>query len=340
MAEARQIEVIAEAWDTHESDVGDFPSGWAEWNGDFRDSVRRFMKGDACVESFIQAVNGDYQRFQNHGGPQKSVNFITAHDGFTLMDLVSYNVKNNAALWPFGPSDGGNDDNLSWDSGGDHALRRARLRNMLTVQFLSRGVPMTLGGDEFARTQNGNNNPYKIDSIGMWLNFDMIATASPTSIPTGGSGAYHDNYGRDLNPTGRNGLFLFTRFLLQLRKAHPCLRQARFGDLVMDGGGDVTYWFKNENGVSDCDSGARCLHWRINGGEIGDNDILLFVNMWQEGVLFAVPKPHSARRWTRIIDTAPWAEALGNFWEAGKADMVDSNYWVNPQSVVVLLEVL
>jgi glycogen operon protein len=340
MAEARQIEVIAEAWDTHESDVGDFPSGWAEWNGDFRDSVRRFMKGDACVESFIQAVNGDYQRFQNHGGPQKSVNFITAHDGFTLMDLVSYNVKNNAALWPFGPSDGGNDDNLSWDSGGDHALRRARLRNMLTVQFLSRGVPMTLGGDEFARTQNGNNNPYKIDSIGMWLNFDMIATASPTSIPTGGSGAYHDNYGRDLNPTGRNGLFLFTRFLLQLRKAHPCLRQARFGDLVMDGGGDVTYWFKNENGVSDCDSGARCLHWRINGGEIGDNDILLFVNMWQEGVLFAVPKPHSARRWTRIIDTAPWAEALGNFWEVGKADMVDSNYWVNPQSVVVLLEVL
>jgi glycogen operon protein len=160
MAEA-QIEVIAEAWDTHESDVGDFPSGWAEWNGDFRDSIRKFMKGDACLEPFIQAVNGDYQRFMNHGGPQKSVNFITAHDGFTLMDLVSYNSKNNDAIWPFGPSDGGTDDNLSWNSGGDHALRRTRLRNMLTVQFLSRGVPMTLGGDEFARTQNGNNNPYR-----------------------------------------------------------------------------------------------------------------------------------------------------------------------------------
>jgi glycogen operon protein len=254
------------------------------------------------------------------------------------MDLVSYDNKNNDAIWPFGPSDGGSDDNLSWDSGGDHPLRRTRLRNMLTVQFLSRGVPMTLGGDEFARTQNGNNNPYKIDSIGMWLNFDMIATTSPTSIPTGGSGAYHDNYGRDRNPTGKNGLFLFTRFLLQLRKAHPSLRQARFADLVLDGGGDVTYWFKNENGASNCDSDARCLSWRINGSEIGDDDILLFVNMLQEGVLFTVPNPHSGRRWVRLIDTAPWAEAIGNFWVVRDAVIVESNYWVNPHSVVVLLE--
>jgi len=338
MAEAQNVEVIAEAWDTRESHVGDFPNGWAEWNGDFRDSIRKFMKGDACVDAFVRAVNGDYERFQDQGGPQKSVNFITAHDGFTLMDLASYNIKNNGAIWPFGPSDGGNDDNLSWDSGGDHALRRARLRNMLAVQFLSRGVPMTLGGDEFARTQNGNNNPYKIDSVGIWLNFDMIATSSPTSVPTGGSGAYHDNYGRDLNPTGKNGLFLFTRFLLQLRKAHPCLRQARFADLVLDAGGDVTYWFKREDGVSNLDPDARCLHWRINGRGIGDDDFLLCVNMWQQGVLFALPPPRSGRRWVRIIDTAPWAEAFGNFWEAGNADVVESNYWVNPHSVVVLLD--
>jgi glycogen operon protein len=124
------------------------------------------------------------------------------------MDLVSYNSKNNHVIWPFGPSDRGTDTNHSWDSRGDHNL--------------------------FARTQNGNNSPYKIDSIGIWQNFGMIGTPSPTAIPTGGSGAYHDNYGTDSSPTGKNGLFLFIKFLLQLRKLHPCLRQARFGDLVMD----------------------------------------------------------------------------------------------------------
>jgi glycogen operon protein len=296
------------------------------------------MKGDAQVGAFVQSVNGDYQRFQDQGGPQKSVNFITAHDGFTLMDLVSYNIKNNGAFWPFGPSDGGSDDNLSWDSGGDHALRRARLRGMLAVQFMSRGVPMTLGGDEFGRTQNGNNNPYKLDSIAMWLNFDMIATPAPNSVPTGGSGVYHDNYGRDLNPTGKNGLFLFTRFLVQLRKAHPCLRQARFADLVLDQGDDVTYWFKSEDGVSDLQPDARCLHWRINGRAIGDEDLLLCVNMWEQGVRFAIPAPSQGRRWVRLVDTAPWAEVFGNFWDSSRADTVESNYWVNPHSVVILLE--
>ena len=340
MAEAQHIEVIAEAWDTGSYQVGDFPKGWAEWNGEYRDAVRRFMKGDACVEAFVRVVNGDFQRFQDQGGPQKAVNFITAHDGFTLMDLVSYNAKNNGVLWPFGPSDGGNDSNDSWDSNGDHALRRARLRNMLTVQFMSRGVPMTLGGDEFARTQNGNNNPYKIDSIGVWQNFDMIATSAPTSVPTGGSGAYHDNYGKDLNPTGKNGLFLFTSFLLHLRKAHPSLRQARFGDLALDQGDDVTYWFKSEDGLSDFDKDDRCLHWRIDGSAIGDVDFLLCINMGTQVVEFAVPSPRSGRRWRRVIDTSPWAETFGNFWATGNDDVIEGSYWVNPRSISVMVETL
>ena len=188
------------------------------------------------------------------------------------------------------------------------------------------------------RTQNGNNNPYKIDSIGVWQNFDMIATSAPTAVPTGGSGVYHDNYGKDLNPTGKNGLFLFTRFLLHLRKAHPCLRQARFGDLALDQGNDVTYWFKSEDGISDFEADARCLHWRIDGSAIGDNDFLLFVNMRHQGVMFAVPPPRPGRRWLRLIDTAPWAESFGNFWAVDKADVIESTYWVNPYSVVVLIE--
>jgi isoamylase len=338
LAAAKHMEVIAEAWDTSSYHVGDFPKGWAEWNGEYRDAVRRFMRGDTGVGAFVNAVNGDFHRFHDQGGPQKSVNFITAHDGFTLMDLVSYDAKNNGVLWPFGPSDGGNDTNDSWDSDGDHALRRARLRAMLTVQFMSRGVPMTLGGDEFARTQNGNNNPYKIDSIGVWQNFDMIATSAPTAVPTGGSGAYHDNYGKDVSPTGKNGLFLFTRFLLQLRKAHPCLRHARFGDLALDQGNDVTYWFKSEDGVSDLRKDARCLHWRIDGSAIGDQDFLLCVNCGVDKVLFAVPPPRSGRRWRRLIDTAPWAETVGNFWFADRADLMEGNYLVNPYSVVVLIE--
>ena len=145
LAESRELEIIAEAWDTGSSNVGDFPRGWAEWNGEYRDAVRKFMKGEPCVERFVRAVNGNFERFNDQGGPQKSVNFITAHDGFTLLDLVSYNTKNNDVVWPFGPSDGGNDTNDSWNSEGSHELRRARLRNMLTVQFLSRGIPMTRG---------------------------------------------------------------------------------------------------------------------------------------------------------------------------------------------------
>jgi glycogen operon protein len=210
---------------------------------------------------------------------------------------------------------------------------------MLTVQFFSRGVPMTLGGDEFARTQNGNNNPYKIDSIGVWQNFDMIATSAPTAAATLGSRAYHDNYGDDSNPTGKNGLFLFTKFLLDMRKAHPCLRQDRFGDFHLDKGDDVTYWFKGADGFSDLNWDDRCVHWRVDGSAIGDLDFLLCVNMWHDHVVFTIPQPYPGRRWLRVIDTAPWAEAQGNFWARNNASVIDSNYRVHPQSIAVFYEV-
>lgn len=339
-AEKEGIEVIAEAWDIAGYHVGDFPKGWAEWNGEFRDEIRRFLKGDGNAPGFAASVNGDYARFHDQGGPHKSVNFITAHDGFTLMDLVSYNGKNNGVSWPFGPSDGGADNNLSWDSGGSQALRRQRLRNFLTVQYFSRGVPMTLGGDEFGRTQNGNNNPYKIDSIGIWQNYDMIASAAPTTVPTGGSGTYHDNYGRDGNPTGRNGLFLFTRFLLSKRREHASLRQDTFADFTMDGGGDVTHWFTREDGRTFLTQGDRKLQWRIDGSAIGDSDFILCVNMNPQGAFFFLPQAHAGRRWLRIIDTAKWAEASGNFWPISRAEAIEGAYWAQPWSVVVLQETL
>lgn len=338
MAGKEGIEVIAEAWDIGGYHVGDFPKGWAEWNGEYRDEIRRFLKGDGNAPGFAAAVNGDYARFHDQGGPHKSVNFITAHDGFTLMDLVSYNNKNNEVLWPFGPSDGGADNNQSWDSGGSQALRRQRLRNFLAIQYFSRGVPMTLGGDEFGRTQNGNNNPYKIDSIGIWQNYDMIATSSPNAVSTGGSGAYHDNYGRDGHASGRNGLFAFTRFLIGLRRKHPSLRQDKFADLALDSGKDVTYWFKRPDGVSDVRDGDRALHWRIDGSAIGGDDFLIGLNLGPGQVEFALPPPRGGRLWRRIADTAAWAEGVGNFWAPGAQEAMGAPYRVHPYSLVIFQE--
>jgi glycogen operon protein len=303
-----------------------------------RVSRRGPAKGDGNAFAFADSVNGDYHRFADQGGPHKSVNFITAHDGFTLMDLVSYNGRNNDQPWPFGPSDGGADTNLSWDSGGDRVLRRQRLRNFLAVLFFSRGIPMILSGDEFARTQNGNNNPYKLDSIGMWNNYEMIASASPTAVPTEGSGVYHDNYGTEDNPDGRNGLFLFLRYLIHVRKAHGSLRVDRFGDLRMDAGRDVTFWFRTEDGEGVLYDGARSIEWRIDGSGVGDDDFLLCVNMNHEAVEFALPAPHERRQWMRVIDTASWAEPHGNCWPIDRAEAIGAGYRVHPYAIAVFQE--
>lgn len=332
------LKIIAEAWDLGGYHVGDFPKGWAEWNGIYRDSVRRFLKGDGNSLAFINSLNGDYALFQDQGGPHKSVNFLTAHDGFTLMDLVSYNGKNNNSLWPFGPSDGGSDDNLSWDSNGSQALRRQRLRNFFVVHFFSRGVPMTCAGDEFGRTQNGNNNPYKLDSIGIWQNYAMIATPAPNAVFTGGSGVYHDNYGRDAGVTGKNGLFLFVQYIIGLRKSHSCLRTDKFGDLELDKGGDVTFLFKAPDGVSNLKDGENLIHWHIDGSGIGDSDFLILINMHSENAEFLLPPASNGKKWLRLVDTAEWAEVNGNFWPIDSANSIEKTYGVHAQSLVVLIE--
>src|SRR5690606_2947485 len=154
LAERLGIEVVAEAWDTAASTVGDFPSGWAEWNGRFRDVLRRFCRGDlGLVHDFAEVVNGDYANFADQGGPHKSINFVVAYDGFMLLDLMVYSQKHILQAWLFGPSDGDTDDNLSCDSAGLHSLRRKRLRNFHVLQMFARSVPMIGGGDEYGRPQ-------------------------------------------------------------------------------------------------------------------------------------------------------------------------------------------
>ena len=338
LAEERRFTVIAEAWDTQFDggyQVGNFPPGWAEWNGRYRDAVRRFSKGDPYqLQSFMSVINGDYAAFADQGGPQKSVNFVTAHDGFTLLDLVSYNHKNNGELWPFGPSDGGADQNDSWDSGGDKSLRRQRLRNFVALLLLSRGVPMLRGGDEFGQTQNGNNNPYKLDSVATWLNYAMIGAGAPTRVPTEGGGAYHDNYGAPDPAPSKNGLFSFTRFLLGLRAAHASLRQDRYADAVIDGGSDVTYLFKKEDGRSDLAGYERALSLCINGREVGDVDFLVFINMHDSEVGFRFP---DAVGWLRLVDTASWAESNANVWVPAAASRFETGgeYRLHPFTLAV-----
>ena len=338
LGEKYDAEIIAEAWDIWGYEVGNFPSGWGEWNGRYRDAVRRFLKGDGNTMSFVCQVNGDYENFNDQGGPQRSINFLVAHDGFTLMDLVSYNQKNNGNPWPFGPSDGGNDNNDSWDSDGNTSLRRQRLRNFWTILFLSRGVPMVVWGDEFGRTQNGNNNPYNIDSVATWNNYQMIATNAPTAIPTENGGVYHDNFGTGTNTDGHNPLFQFVRYVAQLRQNHIALRQHQYADFEMDSGNDVTYQFKKVDGYSNLEQGDRCIWLRIDGSEVEDHDFLLLINMYSEPVSFSIPMEDN-QQWRLLIDTAAWAETNCNYWSVEGAKVISNNYQVNPFSIVVLEEI-
>lgn len=333
-AEEQHIEVIAEAWDLWGYEVGNFPQGWAEWNGRYRDAVRRFAKGDGNAIEFLDVVNGDHAHFADNGGPQKTINFIDAHDGFNMADLVSYQEKNNDQPYPFGPSDGGSDDNLSWDCGGSQELRRQRIRNFLTILYLSRGVPMFVAGDEFGRTQNGNNNPWEIDSVAMWNNYTMIPTNAPQQVPVAPGvtdASYHDNLGTFETEPGVNGLFRFTRFLAHLRQRHESLQQKQYGDLVPDDR-DVSYLFHTPSMEGYPQDGDRALSVYINSP--GDN-FLMMVNMADAQVTFNAPTPAEGRVWRRLIDTGVWAEPAENSWPEGEGMVLDGATQVQPWSVVV-----
>lgn len=336
LGEAHEVEMIAEAWAWLDYQVGNFPRKWGEWNGRYRDSVREFLRSDPVVDPFIRFMNGDYRHFHDQGGPHHSVNFLTAHDGFTLLDLVSYNEHINDAPAPFGRSDGGGGHSRSWDSDGDQILRRQRLRNFWTVLAFSRGVPMAVWGDEFGRTQNGNDNAYNLDTVCGWSNYAMLATHAPTSIPTSTSGAYHDNFGAGTCDPAKNPLFAFVVEVMRFRSHSEALRQAVYGDFVLDQGADVTYLFRSTDGLSPLEGWQRCVWLRIDGSEVGEGDLLVLINMHWEGVSFAVPG--AVGRWRRMIDTAHWAEPEGNFWPAGARATIESHYYVHPRSVVVLRE--
>ena len=192
-----QVKLIAEPWDVGPGgyQVGNFPVLWSEWNGIYRDTMRDFWRGEASVGEFASRLTGSSDLYEDDGRhPFASINFITAHDGFTLRDLVSYNEKHNEANLE--DNRDGTDDNRSWNCGVEgetddpeiNALRARQQRNFLATLLLSQGVPMLLGGDEFGRTQGGNNNAWCQDNEISWFDWDLREAAAPSCYDVHASG--------------------------------------------------------------------------------------------------------------------------------------------------------
>jgi isoamylase len=296
-----QVKLIAEPWDVGEGSyqVGNFPVPFSEWNGKFRDAMRSFWNGDeGLIGEIGYRLTGSPDLYQHDGRrPYSSVNFITAHDGFTLNDLVSYNDKHNEANGD--ENRDGEDHNRSWNCGAEgptdgpkiNALRRKQRRNFLTMLFLSQGVPMLLGGDEFGRTQTGNNNTYCQDNEISWFNWQQ----------------------RD------NQLFEFTRRLIEFRKQHPIFRRPKFFQGKRVGGSETkdVMWFNpggNEMSEEEWNSPfVRCFGMLTSGdgddvvdshGEpVRDDTFLLLINAHHEAIPFLLPGEERLE-WELILDTA------------------------------------
>jgi isoamylase len=300
----RQVKLIAEPWDVGEGgyQVGNFPPLWSEWNGKYRDTVRDYWRGeDSTLNDVAYRLTGSSDLYSGEGrSPHSSINFVTAHDGFTLADLVSYNGKHNEANGD--DNRDGSDDNRSWNCGAegptdDEAilqLRRRQQRNFLATLLLSQGVPMLLGGDEIGRTQQGNNNGYCHDDELSWYDWSLAEANAD--------------------------LLAFTKVLTRLRTDHAIFRRPGFfqgrplhGEAVKDIG-----WFTPEGeemSQSDWDDGvAKSIGVYLNGDAIGavdqrgepvsDDTFLLLLNASPEPLDFRLPAGDWAGSWSKVVDTA------------------------------------
>ncbi len=323
------IDLIAEPWAIggNSYQVGGFPTGWAEWNGAYRDIVRQSQNklGSVAITTgqIASRVAGSSDLYGDDGRkPMHSVNFITAHDGFTLKDLYSCNSKNNLQAWPYGPSDGGEDNNNSWDQGAIAADQRKAARNGLALMMLSAGVPMIVGGDEMLRSINCNNNPYNLDSSANWLNWTL--SMDQTNFKT------------------------FSSRMIAFRKAHPALRPLNFYAST-DTNGNVMEqlrWFKPDGAVADAayfnDSANHAIAWRIDGTEFADTASAIYVahNAWSAQVNFTLPWAGTGKSWYRVTDTCNWAEGASQVRAPGAEDAVGGEntvYGVCGRGTLVLI---
>ena len=246
------------------------------------------------------------------------------------------NYYNSQLSWPFGPSDGGNGDSNTL-AVNTAASRRQRVRNYFTLQMFSAGIPMIVYGDEFGRTQNGNNNPYNIDSVATWNNYRMIDSAKPQTVTTGTAtsegGKYSNKFGTFGNSLGKNGNFDFARYVMNVRAKDSTLRQIIGGNSAT-----ITYYKNNYKDSGYSSSSDRCAGVLIK----GSNKYYMMINMYSSNVDFTFPAPSSGKKWTRIIDTASWAETNCNYWSDTDTSCTytsSNTYGVNAWSIVVLKEV-
>ncbi|UFS69942.1 isoamylase [Geomonas sp. RF6] len=309
------IRLIAEAWDPLSYQLGhDFPGiTWLQWNGRFRDEVRAFVRGDrGRVASFMSSLYGSDDLFPDNLADAyhayQSVNFITAHDGFCLYDLVAYNEKHNLANGH--NNEDGADYNLSWNCGweGDEGappevleLRRRQVKNFCCILFLSNGTPMFRAGDEFMNTQHGNNNPYNQDNETSWLDWNLLEK--------------------------NREIFRFFKEMISFRKAHPSLGRSRFWR-------DDVSWYGASGGV-DYGDDSHAVAFCLRGASQRDCDIYVMINAYWEDLPFIVQEKKPGE-WRRVVDTSlPSPEDIVD--QNGPTVLSSRKYLVRARSVVVLV---
>jgi len=298
-----RVKLIAEPWDLGDGgyQVGNFPSLWSEWNGKYRDTVRRFWKGDGGeVREFATRLCGSSDLYEwSSRRPYSSINFITCHDGFTLHDLVSYNGKHNEANGENNRD--GASDNMSWNCGAEgptddpaiNALRARQTRNFLVTLLLSQGVPMLLAGDEIANTQHGNNNAYCHDSELTWLKWDLTEN--------------------------QQALFQFTQSVIALRKVNPVFQRQKFfqgRSIRGQENRDIAWYATDGTPMNDDDWNAgfvRCLGLYLDGEMIGEvnshcepirgESVLILLNAHYEPISFKLPTIADKSLWKPLLDS-------------------------------------
>jgi len=328
-----QVKLIAEPWDLGEGgyQVGKFPVGWAEWNDRYRDAVRSYVKGDGGqIGELAYRITGSSDLYARSGRrPYASVNFVTAHDGFTLHDLVSYDHKHNEANGE--ENRDGTDNNRSWNCGAEgptddaaiNALRARQKRNFLATLLLSRGVPMILAGDELGRTQQGNNNAYCQDNEISWVNWDDVDS--------------------------HRELIAFLKKVIFLRQNHPVFRRRNFfqGRSIKGVGGKDILWLRPDGReMTDQEwtqEHARTLGLFLSGSAVDeidergqlitDENFVLLMNAHHEEVPFTLPTVASSMTWMTIIDTS--LESAGS---PGTTYEAMTNYSLQARSLVLLVE--
>ena len=299
-----QVKLIAEPWDVGENgyQIGQFPVGWSEWNGKFRDVVRDYWRGEGgLIGELAYRLTGSADLYQHNGRrPCASINFVTAHDGFTLYDLVSFNERHNEANGE--NNQDGESHNRSWNCGAEGdtqdpeilALRLHQRRNFLATLLLSQGVPMLQAGDEVGRTQRGNNNAYCQDNELSWLDWDLAWLPENSE------------------------LLMFTQRLVRLRREHPTFRRRHYFRGIHGNGVRDILWFNPDGREIDDDEWshdyARCLglylpgnalgDWDERGHALEDDDFLLLFNAHHEEIPFVLPILRDDAMFDVLVDTA------------------------------------